>query len=416
LNPFDITRRRFALGAAAAVAGLQAPSVWAQPAAKPYLADMHSHYGMFLPRLFGLDLPRHMADTGTMLLAWSATDDHRWIALTPTGWQQTRQPGPGELWTSFQQRLAGYEDKLKGWSLAKALTAADVDAALAGSPRVLLATEGANFLEGQPDRVAQAHAWGVRHLQLIHFIQSPLGDRQTAEPVHGGLTPLGAKVVAECRRLGIVVDMAHGTAALVDGVLEASDAIPVWSHSWISAQGGGWTDPSYIARSLSPATARKIAARGGAVGLWTVRVNRDPAYPVHNATTYADEIVRMCELVGPNHVAFGTDMEGAGPGAILSNYVDLREVADKLMQARPERGRLAERVHRQLRPHRQGRHERRRHNLRPMMRIAVLSDIHGNLPALQAVQADMARRGVDQVINCGDILSGRCGRGRPATN
>jgi membrane dipeptidase len=332
LNPFDITRRRFALGAAAAVAGLQAPSVWAQPVAKPYLADMHSHYGMFLPRLFGLDLARHMADTGTMLLAWSATDDHRWIAMTPTGWQQSRQPAPGELWAAFQQRLAGYEDKLKGWNLAKALTAADVDAALAGSPRVLLATEGANFLEGQPERVAQAHAWGVRHLQLIHFIQSPLGDRQTAEPVHGGLTPLGAKVVAECRRLGIVVDMAHGTSALVDGVLEASDAIPVWSHSWISAQGGGWTDPSYIARSLSPATARKIAARGGAVGLWTVRVNRDPAYPVHNATTYADEIVRMCELVGPNHVAFGTDMEGAGPGAILSNYVDLRDVADKLMQ------------------------------------------------------------------------------------
>ena len=40
------------------------------------------------------------------------------------------------------------------------------------------------------------------------------------------------------------------------------------------------------------------------------------------------------------------------------------------------------------------------------MRIAVLSDIHGNLPALQAVLSDMARRGVDQVINCGDILSG----------
>ena len=28
------------------------------------------------------------------------------------------------------------------------------------------------------------------------------------------------------------------------------------------------------------------------------------------------------------------------------------------------------------------------------MRIAVLSDIHGNLTALQAVQADLARRGV----------------------
>jgi len=332
LTYFPITRRRFSLAAAAAWAGLQAPALRAQTPARPYMADMHSHYGMFLPRLFGLDLPRHMQDTGTMLLAWSATDDHRWIGMTPKGWQQTRQPAPGELWSSFEKRLAGYDSQLKGWNLAKALTPADVDAALAGSPRVLLATEGANFLEGQPERLAQAHAWGVRHLQLIHFIQSPLGDRQTAEPLHGGLAPLGVKVVRECQRLGMLVDLAHGTAALVDGVLDASDAVPVWSHSWISAQGGSWTDPSYIARSLSPASARKIAARGGAVGLWTVRVSRDPAYPVHSPASYADEIVRMCELIGPEHVAFGTDMEGAGPGPILSNYVDLREVADQLVK------------------------------------------------------------------------------------
>ena len=40
------------------------------------------------------------------------------------------------------------------------------------------------------------------------------------------------------------------------------------------------------------------------------------------------------------------------------------------------------------------------------MRIAFVSDIHGNLPALQAVVADIARRGVDRVINLGDSLSG----------
>lgn len=41
------------------------------------------------------------------------------------------------------------------------------------------------------------------------------------------------------------------------------------------------------------------------------------------------------------------------------------------------------------------------------MRIAVVSDIHGNLPALQAVVADFTRRGgIDQVINLGDSLSG----------
>jgi putative phosphoesterase len=40
------------------------------------------------------------------------------------------------------------------------------------------------------------------------------------------------------------------------------------------------------------------------------------------------------------------------------------------------------------------------------MRIAVVSDIHGNLPALSAVVADFTRRGVDQVVNLGDSLSG----------
>lgn len=40
------------------------------------------------------------------------------------------------------------------------------------------------------------------------------------------------------------------------------------------------------------------------------------------------------------------------------------------------------------------------------MRIAVLSDIHGNLAALQAVVSDFKRRGVDAVVNLGDSLSG----------
>jgi membrane dipeptidase len=325
-----LDRRRFGLLAAGAAAAWALPAAAQKP--KPFLADMHSHYGMFMPRLFGMDLGRHMQETGTMLLAWAVTDDHRWIGQTPQGLRQVRQPQPGELWDSFQKRLADYESRLQGWNMVKALVPADIDAAMAGQPRILLATEAASFLEGQADRVAQAHAWGVRHMQMVHFIQSPLGDHQTAEPRHGGLTPLGAQVIAACRRHGIVVDLAHSTAAFVDGALDATDAAMVWSHSWISPQTGSWQDPTYIARALSPASARKIAARGGAVGLWTVRVNRDPAYPVHSVKTFADEMMRMADLIGPEHVAFGTDMEGAGPGPILHDYVDLREVADNLVR------------------------------------------------------------------------------------
>ena len=40
------------------------------------------------------------------------------------------------------------------------------------------------------------------------------------------------------------------------------------------------------------------------------------------------------------------------------------------------------------------------------MKIAILADIHGNLLALKAVLADVARQGVDQIVNLGDILSG----------
>lgn len=41
-----------------------------------------------------------------------------------------------------------------------------------------------------------------------------------------------------------------------------------------------------------------------------------------------------------------------------------------------------------------------------MARIAVLSDIHGNLPALEAVIADARAQGCDAFVNLGDILSG----------
>jgi predicted phosphodiesterase len=40
------------------------------------------------------------------------------------------------------------------------------------------------------------------------------------------------------------------------------------------------------------------------------------------------------------------------------------------------------------------------------MRMAVMSDVHGNLLALDAVMADIATQSVDVVVNLGDLLSG----------
>lgn len=41
-----------------------------------------------------------------------------------------------------------------------------------------------------------------------------------------------------------------------------------------------------------------------------------------------------------------------------------------------------------------------------MRRIAVLADVHGNLPALEAVLADVEREGVDQIVLAGDLADG----------
>jgi predicted phosphodiesterase len=40
------------------------------------------------------------------------------------------------------------------------------------------------------------------------------------------------------------------------------------------------------------------------------------------------------------------------------------------------------------------------------MKLAAISDIHGSLPALQAVLAEIDREGADFIINCGDTLGG----------
>ena len=48
------------------------------------------------------------------------------------------------------------------------------------------------------------------------------------------------------------------------------------------------------------------------------------------------------------------------------------------------------------------------------MKIAIISDIHGNLPALLAVLSDIDATGADTIINCGDTLGGPLAAARTA--
>ena len=159
------------------------------------------------------------------------------------------------------------------------------------------------------------------------IIHNALGDFQTERPEHNGLTDLGVDVIKACNRLGILVDLAHATNAAIDRALESSAVPMIWSHSAISATPYSWLRSSNLSRQIHIDYARKIAQRGGAVGLWSLRstVGSSP-------TGYADALMRMVDMIGPEHVMFGTDLEGVGKNGTMDQLTDLRKVADLLLE------------------------------------------------------------------------------------
>ena len=80
--------------------------------------------------------------------------------------------------------------------------------------------------------------------------------------------------------------------------------------------------PAWQARQLAPDTARAIAAKGGVVGLWAVRsdVGQTPA-------AYADRLADLADLLGEDHGAFGTDMDGI-VSPVIASFADLQQVVE----------------------------------------------------------------------------------------
>lgn len=266
-----------------------------------------------------------MEAAGVMLLSWNIVGDARWTKRTDQGIEQRAVPGNGEQAAFFRQKLAFMRNYLQQYGLNYVQVPADIDAARAGTPHVVIAIEGAGFAADSMDLIGEAWTGGLRHLQLVHYIRNALGDFQTERPEHEGMTALGVDVVRTCNRLGILVDLAHSTQPVIDKALEVSTVAPIWSHSAITRSVVSWTQSSARSRLLYIAYAKKIAERGGAVGLWSLRGT------VHDAPDgYATELMRMVDEIGPEHVMFGTDLDGVGRFGTMEELGDLRRVADVL--------------------------------------------------------------------------------------
>jgi membrane dipeptidase len=268
-------------------------------------------------------LARNMAAGKATLVAWSLVGDLLWMGATPLGFKQKSEPKAGEALAWFQRELARIKAHVAEQDLKIALTPADVDAAIRGEPRVVLSIEGASFLDGDIGLLQAAYDEGVRQIQLVHYIGNDIGDFQTEKPRHRGLSDFGRKVIEECNRLGILIDLAHATPDAVDQALALSKVAMVWSHSSVTrTRTPDWRLPAWQARQLSLEGARAIAAKGGVVGLWALRIDvgASPA-------DYADRLAEMADWLGEDHVAFGTDMNGL-LAPVLSSYADVRRVVE----------------------------------------------------------------------------------------
>jgi membrane dipeptidase len=225
--------------------------------------------------------------------------------------------------------------------LASARSAADVEGAhRRGRIASLLGLEGGHAIEGSLGALRAYHELGARYMTLTHNVTHEWADSCNDVRRHGGLTAFGREVVGEMNRLGMLVDLAHVSAEVMDHALRASAAPVIFSHSSCRAL----TD---VPRNVPDEILRRLPANGGVVMITFVgpfvsraaaeararamtelrpRLDavRDPVerrrlerahfreHPLPRATIaeVADHVEHARRLAGVDHVGIGGDYDG----------------------------------------------------------------------------------------------------------
>jgi membrane dipeptidase len=233
-----------------------------------------------------------------------------------------RAPAAGELYQFHLKRLDWIDELVAQHGMRRASTLADLrEAHAAGQPALIQDSEGLDFLEGKLERLEECHRRGVRHVQLVHYTPNDIGDFQTGEIRHNGLTAFGADVIRACNRLGLVVDVAHGTEDLVRQAAKVSSHPLLLSHTALRGSKAMGTTP-LAGRQVSPAHAKAVADTGGAVGVWHF-------FPT--LQRYVDGLKELVDVVGADHVCIGTDAS-LNPG-LMPDHSGFARLVDVLLKS-----------------------------------------------------------------------------------
>ena len=184
----------------------------------------------------------------------------------------------------------------------------------------LLAIEGAHALDGDPAAVEVVADAGFRMMSPSHFFDNAFGGSAHGL-AKGGLTDAGREMVHRMEARGMLVDVAHASAATIDDVLAMAARPVVASHTGVR----GVCDN---ARNLSDEHVRGIADTGGVVGIgfWPTACGGE------DVSWIARSIVHAIDVAGVEHVALGSDFDGAVPEPFDAGGMVV--LTDALLEAR----------------------------------------------------------------------------------
>jgi membrane dipeptidase len=243
------------------------------------------------------------------------------------------------------------EMKAHAGAIAPARTAGEARQIVqSGRIAAALGVEGGHAIENDLGKLEELYRRGMRYLGLTWNNTHEWADAAKEETLkgsrHHGLTPFGEEVVRRMNRLGMIVDLSHAAESTFWHVLRVSDAPVMASHS------DAWALSPHF-RNLKDEQIRALAERGGIIGINFYCVFLDAEFmrrqqaaeekrraeldavalahpydfptqarlerailnaemgrvPVP-ASRIADHVMHMVNLVGPDHVALGSDFDG----------------------------------------------------------------------------------------------------------
>jgi len=272
--------------------------------------DVHSHAaGIIFDRPADSTLADGMKKGGMSAVCLASVPDGPVLGRLPSGsLGAVRRPNEGELYRYHISRLDWIDELVAKHGVRRVLTLSDLqDAHAKGQPAIIEDIEGCDFLDGKLERLEEAHRRGVRVVQT--------GDVQ-----HNGLSSLGAQVIRELNRLGVVVDVAHGTEAMTRQAAKVATRPLMLSHTALAGS-KAMGETRLAPRQVPPDHARAVAETGGVIALWHFFPSMD---------RYVDGIRELVDVVGVEHVAIGTDQQRT-PGAV-QNYELLPQLADAMLK------------------------------------------------------------------------------------